>query len=274
MYSSNVKKLLDDFNKITKTEIVLTDEKFHVLLVSNAGFCKFCATIHSSGKCVNVCRQSDAEALSECEKTRGVYTYVCPFGLYNVCAPLYSGKRRTGYLMINGGRDARLEKDFPIKKALECDGELSETAVRETGKNMLCHTPGEMTAYVTFAELIAREISSTETEVKPTVGELVKQCVKNNISGKITLSFLSAQLHYSTVTLTEHFKREYGMSIMQYVALVRLRLAADMLASTDMTVSEVAEAAGFASAEYFSNCFKKFFGFSPSKRRESSNRTP
>lgn len=272
MYSSNVKKLLCDFNKITKTEIVLTDEKFHVLFVSNNGFCRFCATIHASNKCVNVCRKSDMEALCECEKTQGTYTYVCPFGLYNICEPIYSGKRRTGYLMVNGGRDARLEKDFSIKKALETDSELPKGQLEETLKTMISHTTDEMSAYVTFAKLIAREISSTETETKPTVGELVKQCVKNNISGKITLSFLSAQLHYSTVTLTEHFRREYGMSIMQYVTIVRLRLAADMLSSTDMTVSEVAEASGFASAEYFSNCFKKFFGFPPSKRQEKSNR--
>ena len=46
---------------------------------------------------------------------------------------------------------------------------------------------------------------------------------------RITLTDMSWNLHCSTVTLTEHFKKEFGITIMQYVAQKRMEMAEEML---------------------------------------------
>ena len=96
-----------------------------------------------------------------------------------------------------------------------------------------------------------------------TIGQLVKSYVKNNLSKKITLSDISWKLHYSTVTLTEHFKNEYDMTIMEYVMKKRMEKASRLLHNSELSIREVAEDCGFSDNEYFSRCFKNTYGVSP-----------
>lgn len=58
-------------------------------------------------------------------------------------------------------------------------------------------------------------------------------------------------LHCSTVTLTEHFRREFGMTIFTYLNNKRLGQAERLLTETEMSISEVAEESGFADANLF-----------------------
>ena len=71
----------------------------------------------------------------------------------------------------------------------------------------------------------------------------------------------------STVTLTEHFKHEYGMSILEYATEEKLKLACEILSSTSRSIKEVGMACGFSDAEYFSRVFKKRYGKAPGKWR-------
>ena len=96
-----------------------------------------------------------------------------------------------------------------------------------------------------------------------TIGQLVKSYVKHNISRKITLSDISWNLHYSTVTLTEHFKKEFGITIMEYVMKKRMEKAVKLLLHSDLSIREIAEECGFSDNEYFSRCFKNYHGTSP-----------
>ena len=50
-----------------------------------------------------------------------------------------------------------------------------------------------------------------------------------------------------------------------FIRIIRLNKAKDMLASGNYTVSEVSYMVGFTDPKYFSTSFKKQFGVSPSK---------
>ena len=72
-----------------------------------------------------------------------------------------------------------------------------------------------------------------------------------------------------TVTLTEHFKKEFGMTITEYILQKRMKKAAQMLSNDgDISIKEVSEACGFADIEYFSRSFKQYYGASPSTYRK------
>ena len=46
---------------------------------------------------------------------------------------------------------------------------------------------------------------------------------------------------------------------------LRLKKAASLLASSDMTVAEIAYEVGFSSPSYFTKCYKEQFGESPTE---------
>ena len=56
-----------------------------------------------------------------------------------------------------------------------------------------------------------------------------------------------------------------GYTPNEYIRVIRLRKAAEMLRSGDKNVSEVAYAVGFDNPYYFSKCFKDQFGMPPSQ---------
>ncbi|MDR1570733.1 MAG: AraC family transcriptional regulator [Oscillospiraceae bacterium] len=67
----------------------------------------------------------------------------------------------------------------------------------------------------------------------------------------------------------QQFRRMYGVSPKQYLLNMRIRLAKDLLATTDMFVTAVAQESGFSSLYYFSKAFKGATGKSPRAYRES-----
>ena len=101
-----------------------------------------------------------------------------------------------------------------------------------------------------------------------TIGQLTKGYVKENLDKKITLSDISWHLHCSTVTITEHFKREYGITVMEYVMHKRMRKAEQMLYNSELPIKDISEACGFPNMEYFSRSFKSVHGMSPRAWRQ------
>ena len=71
----------------------------------------------------------------------------------------------------------------------------------------------------------------------------------------------------SKSSLQRKMQALFGMSVNEYISLYRLKAAARIIASEDVPVSEVGYRVGFTSHSYFSKCFRKQFGLSPSEFR-------
>ncbi|MES2206074.1 MAG: AraC family transcriptional regulator [Pseudomonadota bacterium] len=63
----------------------------------------------------------------------------------------------------------------------------------------------------------------------------------------------------------ERFKARIGEAPLQYVKRLKLTLAADMLASGGLRITQVAERIGYASDAAFSRAFKTQYGYAPSE---------
>lgn len=79
----------------------------------------------------------------------------------------------------------------------------------------------------------------------------------------ITLAEWARAVGLNAVYFGRIFKRETGLRPMDWLNQRRLQLACQQLASTSKTVTEIAEACGFASPFYFSRVFRKYFDQSP-----------
>ncbi|MEP6922133.1 MAG: AraC family transcriptional regulator [bacterium] len=84
-----------------------------------------------------------------------------------------------------------------------------------------------------------------------------------------TVASLAKEVGLSRTRLAERFSYFIGESPMAYLTQWRLRLAAEILQSTDDSVAEVAAAVGYGSEATFNRAFKRMFDCPPAQfRRE------
>ncbi len=100
------------------------------------------------------------------------------------------------------------------------------------------------------------------------IEETVKHIQKNYMN-EITLSDMSKRHAVSAEHLSRTFKKETGFGFSEFLTLVRLQKAEYMLKNEPgKTICEIAYACGFNDSNYFSDKFKKYYGFSPSKAKK------
>ena len=85
----------------------------------------------------------------------------------------------------------------------------------------------------------------------------------NNINKRITMSELSDEFYYNKDYLMRIFKKELGITIMDYINKIRIYNSLNEIRSTDDLMIKVALNNGFASQEYFSETFTKILGVNP-----------
>ncbi len=66
------------------------------------------------------------------------------------------------------------------------------------------------------------------------------------------------------------FKREMGISFVQYLTTIRMERAKELLVKSEAKTYEIAQAIGFTEPNYFSFCFKRHEGVSPSQYRQAN----
>ena len=93
--------------------------------------------------------------------------------------------------------------------------------------------------------------------------------INSHYSEKLTLEDISSHCHISISHLTRLFKASTGYSIVEYTNTLRVKKAAELLKSTDLSISEIALKTGFSSFSYFGKLFAECYGVSPLKYRKA-----
>ena len=96
----------------------------------------------------------------------------------------------------------------------------------------------------------------------------VEAFISSHYHENITASRLCSICYLSESQLRRRFKKEYGMSPMQYVRNLRCRIASRLLLYTDLSVSEIAERVGYEEPSVFYRQFTACYGKSPSEFRK------
>jgi len=82
-----------------------------------------------------------------------------------------------------------------------------------------------------------------------------------------TVAELAHEAAVSRSLLDQRFRDVLGLSPIRYLTEWRMHIAADLLASTDLTVAQIARRTGYDSQEAFSRAFKRRMGNAPSTWR-------
>lgn len=91
--------------------------------------------------------------------------------------------------------------------------------------------------------------------------------VNKRLDMRITIAQLAEAAHMSTRTLARRFAATTGTSPLQWLTGLRVRRAKDLLETTTLSIEEVAEESGFASAALLRHHFRATVTLSPSSYR-------
>ena len=86
----------------------------------------------------------------------------------------------------------------------------------------------------------------------------------------LTLQTFCNQTHYNLSYISRRFKQETGMTFREYVQKIRIEKACELLAGSDMTVSEIARAVGYDDIQFFHSVFKRLLHMTPKEYKKLS----
>ncbi len=164
---------------------------------------------------------------------------------------------------LEHGADVYLEKPFHreelllrIKKLLELRKNLQQYYSKQIGINN--------TAEISTEDIETLAIEKTEHEFVKKVREIVEANFSNyefNIEQLCKLMFMShSQLHRKLEALT-------GCSPNQFIRIIRLNKAKELLANPALSIAVIAQDCGYNDPGYFSRVFKQEYGITPQEWR-------
>lgn len=113
----------------------------------------------------------------------------------------------------------------------------------------------------------------TEAKVNDRLGEYggairpALEYIAEHFSENITIAKLAASVHLSESYFMEQFRRQVGLSAIEYISHFRIDKACKMLIGTKKSVLETAFDCGFRNISNFNRQFRKINGCSPTEYR-------
>ena len=115
-------------------------------------------------------------------------------------------------------------------------------------------------------ELSKRNRSS---KVSKLIDEVKKYIGDNYTNDDLNIDEIARKLFVNYAHLCFIFKRDTGVTINEYLTELRIKKAKELFDRGNTLVLDVASKVGYADANYFGKCFKKFYGLAPSKYIEN-----
>ncbi len=100
----------------------------------------------------------------------------------------------------------------------------------------------------------------------------VLQLIKMQISEKLHLPKIASQVGLSVASLYRLFKRELGISPLEYIVLERIKMAKKLLKDRTIYVKNVSFEVGFDDCNYFIRAFKHHEGITPKQYQQLNNK--
>lgn len=95
--------------------------------------------------------------------------------------------------------------------------------------------------------------------------------VHKHLHQQITLEEIAKNVHLSPAYVSVQFKKLLHISLIDFIYAQKLEEAKYLLECKDMSLTQIAFTLAFSSQSYFSRCFKKYTGMSPSEYRKMNH---
>lgn len=123
-----------------------------------------------------------------------------------------------------------------------------------------------------FAAVLQTSVSVPDNQSMPIV-QMIKEYIQKNYQKKVSLDSIAEAHELSKNYVCRVFHNVTGVTLWDYLTMVRIEHAKQMLSSSSRTTGEIAQLVGYENQGYFSSVFKKKTGISPKKFRKDASST-
>lgn len=95
--------------------------------------------------------------------------------------------------------------------------------------------------------------------------------IGDNYFDDISSAKLSRHFGYDEAYFCRRFKSVTGLTPMNYIQILRLETAKEKIKSGNFKISEISALCGFSDVSYFTRCFKKRYGMTPTEYSAKNN---
>ena len=255
-----LREIMASVYSLTHVKMTLSDADGDWILAYPDTQSRFCRMIRST--MLDYCDMSDKYAFEVCRKTGEVVTYFCHAGLIEVVVPLKDEDELIGFIMFgqlipSKDRQAcadqicgRFGKSFPPEEIYSALAEL--TAWNDDQINAATIVMKACISYILSLRIISTEKSQT--------AKRLNDYIDAHLSEELTPETISKYFSISRTSLYSLSQKLFGESIMAYIRKRRIDKAKELLSSTSLPLTVIAEQVGFDDYNYFIRVFKQMEG--------------
>ncbi|AZN43035.1 helix-turn-helix domain-containing protein [Paenibacillus albus] len=131
-----------------------------------------------------------------------------------------------------------------------------------------CHTFEELE--LVFEEWLPRltDLIKSKKEKKDHITSFVFDYLEQHYAHDITLDMMADKLNITRSYLSTYFREKTGTYFVDYVNLIRVSRAKELLSRSDVKIGDAAARVGYQNINSFNRMFKKFTGVTPSEFRK------
>lgn len=261
--SENLQKLLADFYNLTNMKICICNSEGEELYFYPEHFSKFCRTLRALPEAEAKCKDCDRYGFAECKRTKSVFLYPCHAGLMECMAPVPMQGSIRGFIAIGQIREEN--------SAFTATGFGRESEkLKKLWDSMPVVPRNKILSAVHILEVCAGydHLIRFVREQNETFGSRLEAYIEENIQGDLGVDALCRKFVLSRRELYTFLREHYRCTPAQFIRLRRLKFAAELLRTTKLSVSEIADRCGIGDYNYFSKMFRKAFGVSAREYRK------
>lgn len=122
--------------------------------------------------------------------------------------------------------------------------------------------------FVEKIEIACRNVVSKRSEKSDSLVEIAKDYIDCNYDKDLSLDDVSRRVDISPYYFSKIFKEGTGKNFVEYLTLVRIEKAKELLVNTEHSMKEICIMVGYSEPNYFSRSFKKNVGVTPTEYKE------
>lgn len=125
-------------------------------------------------------------------------------------------------------------------------------------------------AYQCFIFITSYVKPQTTIDYTNHIVKATREYLESHYADDISLEDMAAQVNISPQYFSKLIKKTTGFNFIDWLSMLRVKKAKDLLTNTNLTVKEVCFMVGYKDPNYFSRIFKKRIGITPSEYVKTS----
>jgi len=260
-----LQELLRNFYILTGMTISLFDENYKgVVAYPNIGR-TFCNMMKKIPEFRCKCWECDRSSFTTCRKTKSLTMHRCHAGLIEATTPVIKNGKVIGYLMFGQITDRKHKEPFRTELAAMCREYGMNEDLSDVIRQIKHRSETQIQAAAKILEACSEYIQLKEMVhlSEKRLITLIEEFIDTHMDEEITIERLCKEFNVSRTLLYNQTRQYVSGGIAAFIRQRRMHAAKELLQTTDIPISEIANRVGFSDYNYFLKVFKQTFHISP-----------